>query len=407
MFKSFFRNHDLPMDKFGLADSRYLFNFIYSFVIFLPLFFYTKIKKSDQGIFSRESTDVLKGVAILAIIIHHFAIHTLSKPSEILFYPAVGTVAVCAFLFASGFGLSKSLASSGLQDFFSKRFKRIFIPFLIFNFIWLVLFKLTGYANVNIIQWPNFIFGLNQIDRNYWYFYFTFFWYIIFFVIEKLFGKWQHKNYLYIALPVLILFFKIGYFQWHQLVNIFSFPVGVLVANYQFKVENFLEKKLNAWYIFLVGIFLYLVKICAGLSVFKDSIPIIGLTMFIILLLCLSMLIFKKYQDFILATLISLIAVNYFDFSVAERFSENLLSLTVVIGFLAVYGLLMKNKYSVVFRFLGTVSFELFLIHGALMYSFDFILFRLPIVISFALYLLAITGLAFATQKFFKLIRIY
>ncbi|MEI6729299.1 MAG: acyltransferase family protein [bacterium] len=407
MFDKLFRSHDLPADRLALGQDADIFKVIYNFLIFIPLFLFTKPRQSGNKIFDKENTDVLKGLCITIIILCHFAIHTLVKSSELVAVEGAGMIGVCGFLLLSGFGLSKSVQAKGLDGFFSKRFKKIFLPLAFFNLVWLILYKYTGFKNFEYNQWPKIILGLTNIDRNYWYIYFLFFWYFVFFLVEKFCAKLKYKNYIYFLIPLVVAGFHIGPFSDLHLINMFSFPAGIFIANNQAQVEGFLSKKLNAGIVFASGLILYISRQFLIFAPNKFGLEFLDLTTILGFILVILLTFWKTHREVILGALVALIFLNSFNPDFVGFASNNIFSLCLVLGFAAFYKIIMKSEVSIMYAFIGSVSFELFLIHGALMYSFDFIIFRLQIVISFGLYLLTMIGLAFATQKLFKLVRIY
>lgn len=407
MFDKLFRSHDLPADRLTLGQDADIFKVIYNLIIFIPLFLFTKARESGNKIFDKENTDVLKGLCITIIILNHFAIHTLVKSSELVAVEGAGMIGVCGFLLLSGFGLSKSVQSKGLDSFFSKRFKRIFLPLAFFNLLWLILYKYTGFKNFEYNQWPKIILGLTNIDRNYWYIYFLFFWYFVFFLVEKFFAKLKYKNYIYFLIPLVVAGFHIGPFSDLHLINMFSFPAGIFIANNQTQVETFLSKKLNVGIVFISGLILYISRQFLIFAPNKFGLEFLDLTTILGFILVILLTFWKTHREVILGALVALIFLNSFNPDFIGFATNNIFSLCLILGFAATYKMLMKREVSIMYTFIGGISFELFLIHGALMYTFDFILYQLPLVLSFLIYLFTISILAWISQQFFKFVKIY
>jgi peptidoglycan/LPS O-acetylase OafA/YrhL len=84
-----------------------------------------------------------------------------------------------------------------------------------------------------------------------------------------------------------------------------------------------------------------------------------------------------------------------------KLFVLNLSAVLMNLASFVVIKMISEKQISLFFNFLGKISFELFLVHGALMYSYDIILFRFPLYFSFFLYLGFIIFLSYLLNKLF------
>ena len=102
-----------------------------------------------------------------------------------------------------------------------------------------------------------------------------------------------------------------------------------------------------------------------------------------------------------------LLITYFWNTDVFTYISYSLSSGLGAIMIISLYSFLNNYYTSPILSKIGSISFELFLIHGAFMYSYDFILFRGPIEITIFTYLIFIILLAFVLNRvFFTLVNI-
>lgn len=109
-------------------------------VIFTAVVFVSTQKKTDAAAISKETSNELRGLAILGILFAHLAYGRFSG-TEFLFPLAIWAgPAVNLFFFLSGYGLAASAIAHGrtLKDFYQKRLVKIYLPLWIFLIIILI-----------------------------------------------------------------------------------------------------------------------------------------------------------------------------------------------------------------------------------------------------------------------------
>lgn len=163
-------------------------NIIFS-VVFLCLLlaFISKIK--DKTFFSKEVTNQLRGLAILAVVFSHIAFFLSSNQGFLYPYSILAGVAVNLFLLLSGFGLTLSHLKNPLPplSFYKKRLLKLFIPLwivitavLLIDFLILQrTYPLTEVVNSFLGFYPRADVSEN-LDSPLWYFSWIFFYYLIF-----------------------------------------------------------------------------------------------------------------------------------------------------------------------------------------------------------------------------------
>ena len=158
-------------------------------LIFVALLVISISKRKDDNFFSKDVTNQIKGVAILAVIFSHIAYFASSDTKFLYPYSILAGVAVNIFLFLSGFGLTLSQLKSPLSpfSFYKKRVLRLFIPlWVVIGSLLLLDYIILGrsYPFSEVI---NAFLGFypradvyQNLDSPLWYFSFILFYYLVF-----------------------------------------------------------------------------------------------------------------------------------------------------------------------------------------------------------------------------------
>ncbi len=105
-------------------------------IVFCSLFLiFIRKKDENEGFFSKEVTNQLKGFAVLAVVFSHIGFFLYSDQKFLYPYSVLAGVGVNLFLFLSGFGLTLSHLKSPLTpfSFYKKRLLKLFAP------LWVVI----------------------------------------------------------------------------------------------------------------------------------------------------------------------------------------------------------------------------------------------------------------------------
>ena len=171
---------------------------------------------------SKEETQLLKGLAIIMVLVEH-----LGQVLHISALNPLGPVGVCIFLFVSGYGLACSYEKNGRNRYFSKRILKVYVPYIIS----VVLFCLWSYAIGNTLPIKK-ILGyvvLNDLPQgSFWYLQLLLYWYVVFFFLTFLF---DNEKILILVLCVATLTITI-YNGFNRLYvwQFASFPAGIIVS---------------------------------------------------------------------------------------------------------------------------------------------------------------------------------
>lgn len=183
---------------------------------------------------SKSHTEQLKGISIILVMAGHLiTLNKLSLPQEWRF---LATFSVDVFLVLSGYGLTKSFISKGLNGFFSKRLLNVVLPFIIANIFIYAVYGHQLYDFVSFFRTITFNMFDLKLDGTMWFIYFILMWYILFWIVFSLPLTIKLKSLLFLIISILINFYAskmpyptlAGQFSLHA----FSFPLGIIVAVY-------------------------------------------------------------------------------------------------------------------------------------------------------------------------------
>lgn len=136
----------------------------------------------------------------------------------------------------SGYGLTKSFVSKGLNGFFSKRLLNVALPFIIANIFIYAFYGHQLYDFVSFLRTITFNMFELKLDGTMWFIYFIIMWYVLFWFIFLLPFSTKTKSLITLAASLAIHLYAneipyptlAGQFSLHA----FSFPLGILIAAY-------------------------------------------------------------------------------------------------------------------------------------------------------------------------------
>ena len=295
------------------------------FILLLISLFVYLIPKTDVDYLSNKSTKSLKGLLALLIIFHHIS-QKITTGENFSNFEYMGRYIVALFFFLSGYGLFFQYNNNVnyMKNFLRKRLVRIFIPFFVFIVIYVIYRAILGEV-INVDFFISFWKDHSNIIYNGWFINSIIVLYVIFYVSFK---KKDSKIAIFklVFLTLVYIFWKA--YQDHgdwEYVSIMAFLLGVFWMKYRVSIDKFIEKN---YFIFLVS-FSILVYVFRH---YEDIMKDIGIT--------------NRYVYYgIVGNLCTMVFVVYF------------LLLTNKLNF--------SNKY---LDFLGSISFEIYMIHGLVMH---------------------------------------
>lgn len=396
-----YQNHDAA--KLELANPT-VFNIVLIGAMIL-LFYYPSKKNREDSLLNLGVTTELRGFAIFIIIVGHLCRHALRNKMDLPLFFDSGYIGVGVFLFLSGYGLMESYKSRGLERFFERKILRIYVPFVFFSIVWLVLDFVLLNKNQGFFNSIAVASGFLSTDRNYWYIKFLVFLYVAFYLVNYLQVSVRGKIFLLAGVSFFVLYnptFIGGQF------NAFGFFSGALVSLHSEKAlqvyNTYKDKKRFYFLLVTAAIFLY-----GTASLFRKLDLFRALNLIQVVILSAVFLVLKrpKVWHFVSCLLFGFIASYYYvtQTNVGVMLNYSLCSLLITVFVILLFKRL-KSTVSIFYHFLGEISFELYLIHGALMYSYDFILYKFPLIFSFPLYFAVIVGLAFLINRSLSLMKL-
>ena len=278
---------------------------------------------------SKHDTNTIKGIAILMVILCHIA------GNYTRVFTPLGGIGVALFLFISAYGLEKSfqkksvLNQNPLKNFWYKRLITVFLPYIFFEIIRISFIQAKpSYYNLLLdftLRKPLFQYG--------WYLNYLILWYIIFWIIHKLFQNPRMTQFLFCIITVILcIYFGLCNYNSLRFEQSFSFLLGILYANNESHINLFKRKNK-----FICNIFIFLTILIFSLGI--KQVPIIrniGYPIMSILDLIIKSI-----------SLISIIQIILFFNNLKPSFYLNIWSVF--------------KKFIEPF---GSLSFELYLIHG-------------------------------------------
>lgn len=338
-------------------------------------------------------TDELRGIAILGIVLHHLSVHVLKDPWQLPLFQPFGTIGVAAFLALSGYGLSVSWLAKGEQAFWSRRLPSIFFPATFCLVVWQGFAMAAGTAvptkqfAISIAGW-----GWHQLDRNYWYLPVLFLWYLAFSLSRRGSASTRtiSRSVIWGMSLATALIVPPGS-AW----TIFAFPLGVEAALRRKTLEALLESS-PPWKSLLLAASLFLSAWGLYLAS-SDDLPGSGLKLTLLgtalggmcaIVWQTSKQASRAEAKWLLLLVPMIAGLAYHGIGIeslsgtgglASRIGGSASSALFVAGIGVSWALFRQRRPRPALGWIGSISFEIYLIHGALMYSFDPILHRGPL----------------------------
>ena len=348
----FFNQKILALAVNNAVDNR---SILTTFAILCILILISFRKTAKEQPLSISQTNQMKGLAILIIIIHHVSL-ALGNKGYLSIFHHLGFPSVSVFLVLSGYGVFLSTEKKGLNNFFSKRVIRVYIPFLlamiskILIFDYFILNKKGG-VGISLI---NIFLAPSTLDMNMWFIVYILFWYCITYLVFSL-NKLNKSRISYLFLTGILVGISQAPDTWVD--NSLSFPFGCwIAANSKIIIEK-LEYLVEGRKPSLSSIFIYMKKqLNHYIETFTLylSFGIVGLHLWV----------WMKYPT-PSTKLYSYIGNVFAHYVIGIFFTIFIIGLIILLGKFRIR--------SIFLNFLGENSFELYLVHGTLLSLFSLI----------------------------------
>lgn len=309
---------------------------------------------------NKQTSEQLKGIAILLVVLGHLFVTKFISNSNLAF-GYLGAQGVAIFLILSGYGMTTSFLNKGLdKGFLLRRLRTVLLPYSLVTLLWFSYDYFHGktYPLKTIVSsLLGFDFNLTM-DATMWYISFILMWYFVFYLIFRL----PLPNILKVGMLFGFAYFlryhsRVGFTEpvyWQWGLHAVMFPLGALFA--LLRPENISKNTVNLG-LALMGLL--------GLSVYIINVKnnALGLGPYM-----LSNLGFA-------AAMIS-----------AMVFLERL------------------EHYSRLLRFIGSISYEIYLFEAIFMYKLCLPYVLPNKVLSLGLYILALVGASLVLKKGIRLL---
>ena len=288
----------MPYMNFDFSDNYYIYFIAY---IAIPVLFFFKAKvtrRVDSNFFvSKSSTDQLRGIFIVVMVIHHIS-QRMADPGLLRPFNEMGYFAVGMFFFFSGFGLTKSFKNKEtyLDHFLIKKLVRIYIPFIIVNTLTVIALIIKG-DDLSVWEILEFSFSIKMIDTTQWFIiviliFYVFFW--LSFIATKNIVKSQ------ISITILVLLFIIsckylvlgGWWYYSSL----CFPMGVIFAANEKKIYEIIYNKYN--FVLVISLVLFILTLLLFLKSIFPAMGLISCVLFTVFIVVLSLKILPRSKLF-------------------------------------------------------------------------------------------------------------
>jgi peptidoglycan/LPS O-acetylase OafA/YrhL len=218
--------------------------------------------------FRIEISIMLKGILAIGIVLHHLALKT-STIWVLDKFITLGAPIVSIFFFISGYGLLTSLLKKReyyFQNFFSKRFIKLLIPF----FISIIIFQICNFyknSNINIISIFQNLFldgdTFNLLPYSWYVFVISILYLIFYFTFRNNKIELIERVFLTLFFSIVLIFaFKLMHFQTYWFITILSFSLGLFCKLFEEQIEKMIICS-NYFWVILLNVLL-LIKIFGG-----------------------------------------------------------------------------------------------------------------------------------------------
>ena len=181
-----------------------------------------------ESIMSKDDTKILKGIAILFILLGHMNYFTWG-----------GAGGVIIFLIISGYGNYKSLTINGIKGYWQKKITSIWIPYIIVGVYDTFVFSLS--KTPEIIATITGMYSPYVADKTMWYISYILIWLLFLYLPFVIAGMTHKSKWLERGLTIIIMILAVivtnrltvlGYWHSGAGVDLYvaAFPIGVLLA---------------------------------------------------------------------------------------------------------------------------------------------------------------------------------
>lgn len=290
---------------------KYLQILIAIILLFIVMYKISLKPENKEFSISKDSTSVLKGGAILLIMLHHFALNINDK-GIFLPFMAVGYLGSTMFFFLSGYGLEFGRKKMSKKETLLKCFSRlwkVFLPAVVAVVSYEILLMFFGFR-FSVSQLFLNLFNLRNIDTSMWFIYIIMAWYIIYYLVSYFISDTRKKEiFLIFCALTFIIFGAITGFEKFWFDSGLGFPFGIVYFNHKDRIGLFLSRLKCK---FFLSIF-FIISFTIGF-ISDDSLILIirSIAAALFLLVVLTVLQIVKIEDNIILKFIGFISYDLY-----------------------------------------------------------------------------------------------
>lgn len=269
-------------------------------LIALAIIFLGGVRLRQPAVLERidvQTTSVLKGMAILIIMVHHMVLR-MSGAGLLLPFRGIGYLGVTIFFFCSGYGMTVSASKKGASytdGFLIKRLLLIYVPAAFVNTLYMLILSLFFDKNYTCIEWCSGIFLMVDVDSSMWYIIAAFVWYAAFWIGLRFRTPNRRIAFLLVVSVVYIAVCLLMKLTKNWVDTAFMFPLGTAVASYQDKaLQKCSSCRLTVW----LPVMLILCGSCMALSFGKEDYGSLILRILSTFLFMAALLLLLRVIDF-------------------------------------------------------------------------------------------------------------
>ena len=222
---------------------------------------YVKNFVEKEDYLSVKSTNSVKGICALGVILQHLTLKLENQGIMVLF-GYIGFLFVSLFFFFSAYGLTKSMInkSNYFEHFWSRRLKKVYIPMVLINILYIILYYFVDkeYA----VDWRRMIKGLLGIELivgTEWYIITLFIFYVLFYILFK--SLKAHRALLFFFISTIIYAYICNKLKmdikWYK--SCFAFPMGLAFGIYGDIIFTWLKRYYKVFSILSVSALMALI----------------------------------------------------------------------------------------------------------------------------------------------------
>ncbi|MFQ9632690.1 acyltransferase family protein [Hungatella hathewayi] len=207
-----------------------------------------KGKNENFELLSRSYTDVLRGIAILLILLHHAETNLYKELPHIfkVFIP-LGAFGTAIFFFLSGYGNYTSLNKRKYRggDWLIKKAGRLVVSYIIVIVIYTIILFLLGdslVSKANIADYVLNVLKLTIPPFTSWYIKIQFLAYLLHFIVSKFYKGMSEAVALVILLAVYTVIMRITKYEDFWWTSALCYGIGAIVATKKELVRKYLSK---------------------------------------------------------------------------------------------------------------------------------------------------------------------